>query len=113
MSVILDMEFHLGEHWNISYEVNDGSNDDIDISGATLEWKLSTLAGVAVLTAGVGTGITIVDGATGSCLVSITPTAQTNASVAAGRYKYQFKVTTGGGTVTIQARGHLNVVPSL
>ncbi len=113
MSVYQDLEFHLGEHWNIKFEVNDGEGTDIDITSATLQWRLSTISGTTVMTRTAGDGLTITGASTGACTLSVTPTHQTTGSVAAGRYKWEFRVTTTGGTVTVQARGNLNVLPSL
>jgi hypothetical protein len=113
MSLPFDLEFHLGEHWNVAFQVNDGNNADIDITSATLQWRLSTLSGTTVMTRTVSDGLTITTAATGLCSLSVTPTMQTTASVAAGRYKWEFRVTTTGGTITVQARGNLNVLPSL
>jgi hypothetical protein len=113
MSLYQDLEFHLGEHWNVNFEVNNGLGIDIDITSATLQWRLSTLSGTTVMTRTVSDGLTITTAATGLCALSVTPTMQTNASVAAGRYKWEFRVTTTGGTITVQARGNLNVLPSL
>jgi hypothetical protein len=113
MSLHHDLEFHLGEHWNVNFEVNDGNGSDIDITSATLQWRMSTQAGVTVMTRTVSDGLTITTAATGLCALSVSPTHQTNASVTAGRYKWEFRVTTAAGTITVQVRGNINVLPSL
>jgi hypothetical protein len=113
MSLYQDLEFHLGEHWNVNFEVNDGNDANIDITSATIQFRVVTSAGVTAMTRTVGDGITITTAATGLCALSVTPTMQTTASIAAGRYKWEFRVTTTGGTITVQARGNLNVLPSL
>jgi hypothetical protein len=113
MSLYQDLEFHLGEHWNVNFEVNDGNDANIDITSATIQFRVVTSAGTTAMTRTVGDGITITTAATGLCALSVTPTMQTTASIAAGRYKWEFRVTTTGGTITVQARGNLNVLPSL
>ena len=114
MSVHQDLEFHLGENWIVDFEVNDGDDENIDITGATLQWRLATGEGDAVMTRTVGDGVTITSGPTGLCTLSVTPLHQDNDGVASRTsYYWEFRVTTALGTVSVQASGALYVHPSL
>lgn len=113
MSVLQDLEFHLGENWIVDFEVNDGDDANIDITGATLEWRLA-LDGGTVMTRTVGNGLTITAGPTGLCTLSVTPSHQISGAVQSRTsYQWEFRVTTALGTVSVQALGALYVRPSL
>lgn len=73
MSVQQDLEFHLGENWIIQYECNDGNGNDINLTGAELEWVLATLNSAPVMTRTIGDGITLTTPLEGSCTLSVTP----------------------------------------
>lgn len=114
MSVHADLEFHLGENWIVDFEVNDGDDENIDITGATLQWRLASPEGDTIMTRTVGDGLTITSGTTGLCTLSVTPSHQSNDDVASRTsYQWEFRVTTALGTVTVQASGALYVHPSL
>lgn len=114
MSTKHDLEFHYKEHWPIDFEVLDGDGDAIDITAATLQWRMVNAAGTTVMTRTAGDGLTVTSGSAGLCTLLVTPTHQTDASVAQStRYQWEFKVTTSGGTSSVQARGELVVLPSL
>ena len=81
MSVHQDLEFHLGENWIVDFEVNDGDDENIDITGATLQWRLASPEGDTVMTRTVGDGLTITSGSTGLCTLSVTPVHQSSAGV--------------------------------
>lgn len=114
MSTKFDMEFTSGDHWPANFECVDSADDAIDISAATIQFRMSTVAGVTVMTRTVSDGITITSGTDGLCSLLVTPTHQTSASVSGStRYVYQFRVTTAAGRVLTQAHGNISVLPSL
>ena len=114
MSVQQDLEFYLGENWIVDFEVNDGNDANIDITGATLQWRLSTLPGTTVMTRTVGDGLTITAGTTGLCTLSVTALHQNTGGVLSRtNYQWEFRVTTTLGTISVQAGGALYVHPSL
>ena len=114
MSVHADLEFHLGENWIIDFEVNDGDDASIDITGATLQWRLASPEGDTIMTRTVGDGVTITGATTGLCTLSVTPLHQSNDGVVSRtNYQWEFRVTTLLGSVSVQATGALYVHPSL
>lgn len=114
MSTVQDLEFHKGEDWVVSFEVNDGIGNDIDITGATINFRLASLTGTTVMTRTESDGFAIDSGTTGECTLRVTSSHQTTAGVAAStRYQWEMRVTTQGGLISVQGRGHLNVLPSL
>jgi hypothetical protein len=114
MSTYQDLQFHLGEDWSIDFECKDSSGTVINITAATIQWRLSTVSGTTVMTRSVSDGITITSGSLGTCSLRVTPSHQTTGSVAAStRYYWELKVTTSGGVASVQARGSLEVLPSL
>jgi hypothetical protein len=114
MTVQTDLEFHLGENWIVQYECNDGAGNDINLTGATLEWALATLDSAPVMTRTIGDGITLTAPLEGSCTLSVTPTHQSTAGVAASTtYRYELRLITAAGTISVQGKGALAVLPSL
>ena len=76
MTVQQDLEFHKGENWIVQYECNDGVGNDINLTGAELEWALATLDSTLVMTRTIGDGITLTSPLEGSCTLSVTPAHQ-------------------------------------
>lgn len=114
MSVQTDLEFHSGENWIVQYECNDGSGNDINLTGAELEWALATLDSTVVMTCTIGDGITLTAPLEGSCTLSVTPAHQTTAGITAGTtYRWELRLTTASGTISVQGEGKLAVLPSL
>lgn len=114
MSVQTDLEFHLGENWIVQYECNDGNGNDINLTGASLEWALATLNGSPVMTRTIGDGITLTVPLEGSCTLSVTPIHQSAAGVTdSTTYRYELRLTTAAGTIAVQGKGMLAVLPSL
>lgn len=115
----LDMEYVAGENWQAAFTTLDGQGGVIDITGATIQFRVSTVAAtpVAVMTRTVGDGISITSAASGTFSLNITASMQSTnnptAIIEGARYLYNTRVTTSGGTVYDQARGHLNVATSL
>jgi hypothetical protein len=114
MSVQLDLEFHYGENWIIQYECNDGNGNDINLTGAALEWGMATLNGSPVMTRIIGDGLTLTNALEGEVTLSVTPFHQSDAGITESTsYRYEFRVTTAAGTVAVQAKGMIAVLPSM
>jgi hypothetical protein len=109
-----DLEFYFGEHWKVDFEVKDGNGAVIDLTGATLQWRLVNSLGTTTMTRVVADGITVTSPTSGLCSLSVTPAHQTTAAITEeNNYNYEFRVTTSGGIVTTNARGALAVLPSV
>jgi len=114
MSLEFDMKFHYDSNWGIDCTAKDGSGDILDVTGASIKFRLSTIAGTTVMTRTEADGITITDGTAGEFSINVTPAHQASASVSAStRYQYEIRVVTAGNLTLPQARGHINVLPSL
>ncbi len=113
MSVTQELDFHLGENWIVDFTVADNAGVAIDITGATLQFRVSSIAGSTVMTRAVSDGITVTSGSAGECRLNVTPAHQTSASItSATRYLWEFRAQTASLT-TVQAVGHINVKTSL
>lgn len=109
-----DLQFTFGEHWRVDFEVKDGDGSVVNLTGATIQWRLVTPTGTTAMTRSVGDGLTVTNATSGFCNLSVTPAHQTTASIAEeGNYSYEFRVTTSGGTVSTNARGALTVLPTV
>jgi hypothetical protein len=114
MTVQTDLEFHLGENWIIQYEVNDGVGNNINLIGGSVEWTLATLASIPLMVLIVGDGITPTNALEGKFTLSVTPSHQSTAGITAGTtYRYELRVITAAGTVSVQGKGVIAVLPSL
>jgi hypothetical protein len=109
-----DLEYHYTNDWTASFTAEDYDGNAIDVTGATLRFRLATIAGTTVFTLTESDGLTIASASDGLVTLRVTPAHQTNAGVTAStRYLWEYRVTTSGGEVLTQAHGHLNVLPSL
>jgi hypothetical protein len=109
-----DLEFTFGEHWRVDFEVKDGDGSIVNLTGATIQWRLVDKLGATAMTRAVGDGITITGATTGLCNLSVTPAHQTTAAIVEeGNYAYEFRVTQSGGIVSTNASGALVVRPSV
>jgi hypothetical protein len=109
-----DLQFTFGEHWRVDFEVKDGDGSIVNLTGATIQWRLVDKVGATSMTRTVGDGITITGATTGLCSLSVTPAHQTTAAIVEeGNYVYEFRVTQSGGTVSTNASGALVVRPSV
>jgi hypothetical protein len=114
LSTMRDLEFTFGEHWIVDWEVKDGIGGVINLTGATIQWRLVNPVGTTVMTRSVADGITVTGATTGLCSLSVTPTHQTTAGIVEeGNYAYEFRVTTSGGIVSTNASGALTVRPTV
>lgn len=114
-------QFYAGDTWEISAECNDAAGDPVDLSAATVEWLLNSIAadnvsdGVNKLTLSVGAGIALVENTSGDLvpgLVLISVTASQSAPLPVGFYRDQLTVSIGGKVFT-QFRGRIEVVAKL
>lgn len=108
-----DLTFRYGDDWKIDWECTDGDGDVINLTGATLEFKMA-YGNTTTMTRTNGDGVAITSATGGQCQLVVTPAHQVSASITEGRtYKWQFKVTESGGAVTTQGYGNLTVAESL
>lgn len=112
-----DDALHAGDDATITITVTeDGTADGavVDISGATaITWGLETDASTPVrqITKTLGSGITVTDGPNGVFEVQID--AADTASLSAGKYKHQARVTYSGGDKETVIQGAAVIVASV
>jgi hypothetical protein len=112
MSIKKNIEFHAEETWIINFSVNDADGVPVDISNATVEFRISQ-GQTPKLTLDVGNGITLTNAAQGLGQAKITPQDQRNNTLLRNKtYAYELKVVTLA-FVTIQSIGELKVLNSL
>lgn len=116
MSTSKDIEFHLGETWQLRFTMKnaDGSILPLPTSGMDAVQVFFRLSSTApLITKTIGDGIDITDEDAGAGMITIIPEDQTDAPVAHNKsYKYELKVITPE-FVSVQCIGSLKVLPSL
>ena len=112
MSAVVNLSFKLGETWSLDATCRDSLGSVINLTGATIKWRLS-LNGAPALDCSLGNGITIVSAAGGECLITVTPAMQVAAGLSAAFYQHQCRVTLADASVSDQFAGSFAVTPSL
>jgi len=108
MSIWQSGTFYIGETWNISGFVRDANGIIVDLTGATIQLRITLDNSVIFDLVG-----TILPPATaGAYLFEITPDMQAQANVALTTYRFEVRATFSDGTVTVQNTGEITVVPS-
>jgi hypothetical protein len=115
MAVRQDWPVKKGADWIWNLTATDGDGTIIDLTSATIKFRISSLTGTTVDTRQTGgSGISLVTATLGTYVVTVTPANQTSASIAAStNYKYEIQITTGAGTIYDQMEGVLKVEPTL
>lgn len=111
-----EAEFYLGDTWKIAgtLQYDDGSPFDLS-AGASIAWCLKDAAGNTVATASLGSGITVVSAAAGTCKIVMVSTSATPApgqypsALVPGAYFDQLRATDPAGVVATQWEGSINV----
>jgi hypothetical protein len=108
------LSFDIGDTWLIEFECHDVIGVPLNLSGATIEWRLRDGDGnIILLLTDQTTGITVMpppDLNTPSfqCVVTLTP-AQTSI-IPAGHYVDRLRITTAQGIVTTQSVGRIDAI---
>jgi hypothetical protein len=106
MSIWQSGTFYIGETWVISGYVRDANGIIVDLTGATIQLRITL--GNSVIFDLVGT--ILLPPTTGGYLFEITPTQQANLAVTT--YRYEVRAMLADGTVTVQNVGEITVIPS-
>jgi hypothetical protein len=111
MAVLHDQwVFYVGDVWPIIGTMHNADGSVMDLTGATVQWRMVNAAGDVELDYAVGTGIVVTDAPNGVITITV-PTAD-SADIAPGEYKDSCRVTVGG-VPTTQSIGSITVRPSL
>ena len=105
-------KFFLGDTWLIEFTCLDEDGVALDITTAdVLEWKLDDAANtINYFTYTLGSGVDIIDGPHGICMVTVQPAE--SAALNAAQYRDQFRLTLDG-IVNVQCFGIINAIPAL
>jgi hypothetical protein len=106
MSIWQSGTFYIGETWIISGYVRDANGVIVDLTGATVQLRI-TLGNSVIFDL---TGTILPPPTAGGYLFEITPAQQTG--LALTTYRYEVRATLADGTVTVQNVGEITVVPS-
>jgi hypothetical protein len=98
--------FYIGETWTISGVVRDAQGKVVDLTGATIQLRI-TLGNSVIFDL---TGTIVPPPASGAYLFTITPDQQTG--LALTTYQYEVRAILADGTITVQNTGEITVVPS-
>ena len=108
MSIWQSGTFYIGETWNISGFVRDANGIIVDLTGATIQLRI-TLDNSVIFDL---VGMILPPATAGAYLFEITPDMQAQANVALTTYRFEVRATFSDGTVTVQNTGEITVVPS-
>ena len=114
MATVANIQFRIGETWNIDATMHDSCGAVLSIvSPAQVKWRLA-LDGTVIKELTLGAGIVLVgDGSTGECLITLTPADQLALGIVPTYYSHECQVILPGGAVTDQFAGNLQALPSL
>jgi hypothetical protein len=106
MSIWQSGTFYIGETWIISGYVRDANGIIVDLTGATVQLRMTL--GNSVIFDLVGTILT--PPAAGGYQFEIAPDQQTDLAVTT--YRYEVRATLADGTISVQNVGEITVIPS-
>ena len=106
MSIWQSGTFYIGETWTISGHVRDANGIIVDLTGATIQLRV-TLGNSVIFDL---TGVVIPPPTAGAYTFEITPDQQTG--LALTTYRYEVRAQLADGTISVQNVGEITVVPS-
>jgi hypothetical protein len=106
MSIWQSGTFYIGETWTISGHVRDANGIIVDLTGATIQLRI-TLGNSVIFDL---TGVVIPPPTAGAYTFEITPDQQTG--MALTTYRYEVRAQLADGTISVQNIGEITVVPS-
>lgn len=114
MAAEANVRWKVGETWRIDATMHDSLGAPLNLTGATVQWRLSNSSGVILQTLTVGSGIVLVNGGVdGECIITTTPAMQAALGIIPGVYPHEAQVILPDGTYTDQFAGFIQAIPSL
>jgi hypothetical protein len=111
---LTNVTFDKGETWTLDPTMHDSAGLPLNISAATVTWKLVKVDDTPITTLSIGSGITLVNGGNGGeCLIVLTPAQQISLGIVPGFYQHEAQVVLADGTVTDQFYGFVQVLDTL
>lgn len=111
MAAETNLEFLLGETWSIGFELNDAAGEDLDLTSATVKFRLFRNRVRQLAFSTPGAEISVDSPSNGNGTIRIPPSAQVDLVPAV--YEYEVRVTLQDGQVSTQAFGALTLARSL
>lgn len=110
---IATITFSEAETWVINATFHNADDSPLDLTGVTdIEWGVALdYIEPRLLTALIGSGITVLSPANGTAIISLSPSA--HAAIPAGEYVHECLVTLPSGIVTRQFFGKLTITSSM
>lgn len=110
MSIWQSGTFYIGENWVISGYVRDANGKIEDLTGATIQLRI-TLGNSVVFDLTTPTdGVILPPPAAGAYQFEITPNQQIGLAVTT--YQYEVRATLANGAISVQNVGEITVIPS-
>jgi hypothetical protein len=110
MSIWQSGAFYIGETWVISGYVRDASGIIVDLTGATIQLRI-TLSNSVIFDLETPTGGTILLPATmGAYQFEIAPSQQVGLTLTT--YRYEVRAILADGTISVQNVGEITIIPS-
>jgi hypothetical protein len=110
MSIWQSGTFYIGETWVISGYVRDSNGIIVDLTGATIQLRITLGNSVILDLATPADGAILQPPAAGGYMFEIAPDQQT--SLVLATYRYEVRAMLGDGTVSVQNVGEITVIPS-
>jgi hypothetical protein len=110
MSIWQSGTFYIGETWTISGHVRDANGIIVDLTGATIQLRITLGNSVIFDLVTPADGTILLPPTAGAYQFEIAPAQQANLAVTT--YRYEVRATLADGTVTTQNVGEIIVVPS-
>lgn len=100
-----------GDTWQTQGDLLYADGTPFNLSaGCAIQWELKDDTGSTVLSLSLGSGITVLDAAAGTCLITLTPVQ--SGALAVGKYTDQLRAIDPDGYVSTQWQGVVNVTNS-
>jgi|SRR6516164_11661121 hypothetical protein len=106
MSIWQGGTFYIGETWVISGYVRDANGNIEDLTGATIQLRI-TLSNSVIFDL---VGTILAPASAGTYMFEITPEQQ--AGIEVTTYRYEIRATLADGTISVQNVGEITVIPS-
>jgi hypothetical protein len=106
MSIWQSGTFYIGETWVISGYVRDANGIIVDLTGATIQLRV-TLDNSVIFDL---VGTILQPPTSGAYQFEIAPDQQTNLAVTT--YRYEVRATLADGTISVQNVGEITIIPS-
>lgn len=113
MATRINLEFSLGETWEIELDCKDAAGAALDLDGGDVKWRVCSKT-EKLLDLASGSGVTIdADPTTGRATLTVTPEMQTAGNLTAGTFDHEARAILADGSVSEQAYGVLTARRSL